>query len=148
MFARNKRSGLPRKFVNCRQKSFIILAQGESKCRDRNAKGGSITVPLTSCLTGLKLVVWQLTIFIFICKTDLSKPVEQEVNDTVILPPLVFPVRKDLLEHPSLGCPAKLAPPRWSSACSRPPSSGIKGFRVFWSRNFWLTDNWSTIASK
>ncbi len=29
--------------------------------------------------------------FVFICKRDLSKPVKQEVNGTVILPPLVFP---------------------------------------------------------
>jgi hypothetical protein len=29
--------------------------------------------------------------FVFICKTDKSKPVKQEVNDTVMLPPLVFP---------------------------------------------------------
>jgi hypothetical protein len=29
----------------------------------RNTKGGSITVPLTSCLTGLESAVWQLTIF-------------------------------------------------------------------------------------
>jgi hypothetical protein len=29
-----------------------------------NTKGGSITVPLTSCLTGLE------SIFVFICKTD------------------------------------------------------------------------------
>jgi len=35
-----------------------------------NTKGGSITVPLTSCLTGLKSAVWPLTIFVFICKTD------------------------------------------------------------------------------
>ena len=27
----------------------------------------------------------------FICKTDYSKPVKQEVSGTVILPPLVFP---------------------------------------------------------
>jgi hypothetical protein len=56
-----------------------------------NTKGGSITVPLTSCLTGLESAVWQLTIFVCICKTDLSKPAKQEVNSTVILPPLVFP---------------------------------------------------------
>ncbi len=31
------------------------------------------------------------TIFVFICKTDSSKPVKQEFNGTVILPPLVFP---------------------------------------------------------
>jgi hypothetical protein len=35
-----------------------------------NTKGGSITVPLTSCLAGLESAVWQLTIFVFICKTD------------------------------------------------------------------------------
>jgi len=33
-------------------------------------KGGSITVLLTSCLTGLESAVWQLTIFVFTCKTD------------------------------------------------------------------------------
>jgi hypothetical protein len=32
-----------------------------------NTKGGSITVLLTSCLTGLESAVWQLTIFVFIC---------------------------------------------------------------------------------
>jgi hypothetical protein len=32
-----------------------------------------------------------MTIFVFICKTDLSKPVKQEVNGTVILPLLLFP---------------------------------------------------------
>ncbi len=56
-----------------------------------NTKGGSITVQLTSCLTGLKSAVWLLTIFVFICKTDSSKPVKQEVNGTVIRPPVVFP---------------------------------------------------------
>ncbi len=30
----------------------------------------TITEPLTSCLTGLESAVWQLTIFVFICKTD------------------------------------------------------------------------------
>jgi hypothetical protein len=50
-----------------------------------------MTVPLTSCLTGLESGVWHLTIFVFICKTDISKPVKQEVNSTVILPPIAFP---------------------------------------------------------
>jgi len=58
----------------------------------------NITVPLTSCLTGLESAALQLTIF-FICKTDWSKLVQQEVNGTVILPPLVFPgCREDLLK--------------------------------------------------
>ncbi len=35
-----------------------------------NIKGGSITVPLTSCLTGLESAVLRLAIIVFICKTD------------------------------------------------------------------------------
>jgi hypothetical protein len=35
-----------------------------------NTEGGSMTVPLTPCLTGLESAVWQLTIFVFICKTE------------------------------------------------------------------------------
>ncbi len=69
------------------QRSLLIVETG-------NTKGGSITVPLTSCLTSLESAVWHLTIFVFICKTDYSKPVKQEVNSTVILPPLVFPGRR------------------------------------------------------
>ncbi len=55
-----------------------------------NTKGGSITVPLTSCLTGLDLSVLQIK-KIVCCHTADSKPVKQEVKSTVILPPLVFP---------------------------------------------------------
>ncbi len=62
--------------------------------RAGNTIGGSITVLLTSCLTGLESAVWQLTIFVFIFQTDQSKPVKQEVNGTVILPPLVFPGKR------------------------------------------------------
>jgi hypothetical protein len=57
-----------------------------------NTKGGSIIVPLTSCLTGLELSVFQIKTKIDSCHTADSKPVKQEVNSTVILPPLVFPV--------------------------------------------------------
>jgi hypothetical protein len=56
-----------------------------------NAKGGSITVPLTSCLTGLDKSVLQIKAKIGSCHTADSEPVKQEVNGTVILPPLVFP---------------------------------------------------------
>ncbi len=56
-----------------------------------NTKGGSITVPLTSCLTGLDKSVLQIkTKFVFFNTAD-SKPDKHEVNGTVILPPLVFP---------------------------------------------------------
>ncbi len=61
-----------------------------------NTKGRSITVPLTSCLTGLVLAVWQLTIVVFIFKA-----VKQEVNGTVILPPLVLWKISELFEWKS-----------------------------------------------
>jgi len=56
-----------------------------------NTKGGIIIVPLTSCLTGLDSSVLQLKTKIVSCHTTDSKPVKQEVNSTVILPPLEFP---------------------------------------------------------
>jgi hypothetical protein len=62
-----------------------------------NAKGGSITVPLTSCLTGLDKSVLQIITKIVSCHTADSKPVKQEVNGTVLLPPLVFPGSKSRL---------------------------------------------------
>ena len=55
-----------------------------------NTKGGSITVPLTSCLTRLDLFVLQIKTKIVSSHAD-YKPVKQEVNSTVILPHLVFP---------------------------------------------------------
>jgi len=59
-----------------------------------NTKGGSINVPLTSCLTGLDLSVWQIKTKIVSCHTADSKPVKQEVNSTVMLLPLLFPGSK------------------------------------------------------
>jgi hypothetical protein len=56
-----------------------------------NTKGGSITVWLTSCLTGLDQSVLQIKTKIVSCHTADSKPVKQEVNSTVILSPVVFP---------------------------------------------------------
>ncbi len=57
----------------------------------RILKGGSITVPLTSCLTGLDLSVLQIKTKIVNSHAADTKPVKQEVNSTMILPPLVFP---------------------------------------------------------
>ncbi len=52
-------------FVNlCRAALYKLLAE------PGNTEGGSITVLLTSSLTGLELAVRQLTIFVFIRKTD------------------------------------------------------------------------------
>ena len=56
-----------------------------------NTKGESITVPLTSILTGLDKSVLQIKTKIVSCHTADSKPVKQEANGTVILPPLLFP---------------------------------------------------------
>ncbi len=56
-----------------------------------NTKGGSIIVPLTSCLTGLDKSVLLIKTKIVSCHIANFKPAKQEVNGTVILPPLVFP---------------------------------------------------------
>ncbi len=60
--------------------------RGGGYVRSGNTKGRSITVPLTSCLTGL------------VIKTKIvsshaaeSQLVKREVNGTVIRPPLVLP---------------------------------------------------------
>jgi hypothetical protein len=55
-----------------------------------NTKGGSITIPLTSCKTTLDLPVLHIKPKIVSYHAANSKPVKQEVNHTVILPPLVF----------------------------------------------------------
>ncbi len=67
-----------------------------------NTKRGSITVQLTSCLTGLDWPVSQIKTKIVSCHTTNSKPVKQEVNGTVILPPLVFPGLGDNLTSDGL----------------------------------------------
>jgi len=56
-----------------------------------NTKGGSIIVPLTSYLTGLDYSVLQIKTKIVSCHTVDSKPIKQEVNGTVILPPFSNP---------------------------------------------------------
>jgi len=63
-----------------------------------NTKGGSITVPLTSCLTGLDYSVLQKETKIVSNHTADSKPVKQAVKGTVILPPLVLPGSRVLIQ--------------------------------------------------
>jgi hypothetical protein len=62
-----------------------------TQCTRQGIVRGSITVPLTSCLTGLDLSVLQIKTKIVSRHAADSKPVIQEVNDTVIPPLLVFP---------------------------------------------------------
>ncbi len=57
----------------------------------RNTKGGSITVPITSRLTGLDESVLHIKTKIVSRHTAYSEPVKQEVNGTVILPPFSIP---------------------------------------------------------
>ncbi len=80
-----------------------------------NTKGGSIIVPLTSCLTGLDQSALAIKRIIVSRHTADSKPVKQEVNGTVILPLLVFPgYMLDFIEHMghSLMYPSKAS--KWS----------------------------------
>jgi hypothetical protein len=72
--------------------NLLTFVHGMQKwVKPGNTKGGNITVPLTSCSTGLDKFVLQIKITIVSCPTADSKPVKQEVNGTAILPPLVFP---------------------------------------------------------
>jgi hypothetical protein len=59
-----------------------------------NTKGGSITVPLTSCFTALDLSVLQIKTKNVSCHIADSKPVKQEVKSTMILPLSVFPDKR------------------------------------------------------
>jgi hypothetical protein len=61
-----------------------------SNVKAGNTKGGTITVLLTSCLTGLDKSVLQIKTKIVSSHTADFKPVKQEVNGTVVHPPLVF----------------------------------------------------------
>ena len=63
----------------------------EARLVPGNTKGRSMTVPLTSCLTGLDKSVLQIKTKNFSCHIADSELVKQEVNSTMILPPLVFP---------------------------------------------------------
>ncbi len=68
--------------------------------RPGNTTGRSITVLLTSCLTGLDLTALQIKTKNVSCHRADSKPVKQKVNSTVILPHLVFPgeaIQSDLV---------------------------------------------------
>ncbi len=60
-----------------------------------NTKGGRITVPLTSCLTGLDESVLQMKTKILSSHAHDSEPVKQGVKRTVILPPLEIPGHTD-----------------------------------------------------
>jgi len=51
-----------------------------------NTYGASITVRLTSYLTGLEMCVCAVQNLVHPAKRHISKPVKQEVNRTVILP--------------------------------------------------------------
>ncbi len=90
----------------------------------RDTKGGSITVPLTSCLTGLDQPVLQIKTKIGSCHTADCIPFKQEVNSTVILPPLAFPG----LGFKCLSQPSRLEQEKRKKVCyfERRPKSILK----------------------
>jgi hypothetical protein len=75
--------------------NFYLENRGKNDSKDcpwamaRNTKGGSITVPSTSCLTGFDWSVSQIRTKIVSCHTTNFKPVKQKDNGTVILPPVM-----------------------------------------------------------
>jgi len=93
-------------------------------------KGGSITVLLTSCLTWFGLVCLAYrNKKKFSCHTADSKPVKQEVNSTVILPPLVFPGLTVRWQVKRLTLPMKFSNQRFDSLSRylHPPQVGVRG---------------------
>ncbi len=70
---------------------FVDAHTVHTNDRAGNTEGGSITLPLNFYLTRLDRSVLQIKTKIVSCHTADSTPVKQEVNGTVIPPPLVFP---------------------------------------------------------
>ncbi len=59
------------KWKQCiKEKKGKFASNANVNAKAGNTKKGSITVLLTSCLTGLESAVGLMTIFVFICKTD------------------------------------------------------------------------------
>jgi len=89
----------------------------------KNTKGGSITVPLTSCLIGLELAVWQLTFFCFYLQNRLiqtSQTGGQWYNDT---PPFSIPWGGAFTYHDGHGVGAEVQRPisgRWNDESEFP----------------------------
>ncbi len=70
----------------------LIIMWSLTKDGAGNTKGGSITVPIDLLFDWFGLDSGlQIKTKIISCHTADSKPVKQEVNTTVILPPLVLP---------------------------------------------------------
>ncbi len=70
-------------------------------------KGGSIVVPVTSCLACLESALWLLTIFVFICKKDQSKPNRRSLVQGYS--PFEYSMdapfaQRNVIEHSTPGC--------------------------------------------
>ncbi len=111
-----------------------------------NNIGGSIIVPLTSCLTDLDQSVLQIQIVS--CHTTDSKQVKQEVNGTVILPLVVFPglTFKGLFTCPISECSLRTLLNIEIAVCIGPELVQIFPFSIPWSnRGVISTKTWHSI---
>ncbi len=84
--------------VQCLIIKFLMMDRDRHYVQAGNTKGELITVPLTSCLTGLDQSVLQIKTQNVSCHTTDSNPVKQEVNSTVILP-LSIPWLRNQKQH-------------------------------------------------
>jgi hypothetical protein len=103
---KNTKKFIPISFTTCFQLIHKLFTDSTTTLAG-NTKGGSITVLLTSCLTGLDSSVLQIKTNIASSHTADSRPFKQEVNATVILPPLVFPVFRNVVYEPLIVCDKK-----------------------------------------
>ncbi len=87
-------------FKGCYEKILEALASEKNPFEARmflnlgSAKGVSITVPLTSCLTGLEKSCFANKNK-NCCQKAYSKPVKQEINGTMILPRCRFSITRE-----------------------------------------------------
>ncbi len=91
-----------------------------------NTKGGSITVPLTSCFTGLESAVWQLTIFLFL----FAKQTDPNQSNRKSMIQWYFPLQCSLAYSISL-----ISPRRWRRRRNGAANSNWSLCRKLWKVN-------------
>jgi hypothetical protein len=72
--------------LNCIKLSYMQFKPGRhpiGTSLEGNTKGGSITVPLTSCLTGLESAVWLLTIVVYLQNRLIMKNENNYLNTNI-----------------------------------------------------------------
>jgi hypothetical protein len=104
----------------CYHETSLVLdwtAQLPGMVKPGNTKWGSITVPLTSCLTGLESAVWQLTIlFLFAKQTNPNKSNRRSMVQWYS--PFSIPWLSPILGRSGCVCPPQHLDGSWWQYCA------------------------------